>query len=203
MRRRAELVDQTRQRITEAAVRLHTTVGPAHTSIASVAEAAGVTRLTVYRHFGDMDALFQACRAHWLAQDPPPDPAIWMTEVDVEARARLAFGQLYRWYRERGEELYPIARDTNALPATAQQARAADNRRLGDAIVGDVAEPGADQRRSLRAVARHLTDFMTWRSLVVSHGLEDHEAVEVAVRMLMAVAGEAPISKRGRTRRSS
>src|SRR5674476_670737 len=73
MKRRAEQVDETRQRITEAAVRLHTTVGPAHSSIAAVAEEAGVTRLTVYRHFADLDALFAACRAHWSARNPRPD----------------------------------------------------------------------------------------------------------------------------------
>ena len=203
MRRRAELIDQTRQRITEAAVRLHTTVGPAHTSIASVAEEAGVTRLTVYRHFGDMDTLFQACRAHWLAQDPPPNPTMWAAVSDPEGRARLAFSQLYGWYRKRGEALYPIARDASSLPLTAQQARDADNRRLGDAIVGGAAGPGRDRHRRLRAVARHLADFMTWRSLVVSQGLEDHEAVDAAVRMLMAIAGDAPGSARGRPRKSS
>ena len=53
MQRRAAQVDETRLKITEAAVRLHTTVGPSQTSIAAVAEEAGVTRLTVYRHFAD------------------------------------------------------------------------------------------------------------------------------------------------------
>ena len=67
MQRRAEQIDETRQRITDAAVRLHTTVGPANTSIASIAEEAGSRDSTVYRHFADLDALFQACRGHWLA----------------------------------------------------------------------------------------------------------------------------------------
>ncbi|HEU4572144.1 MAG TPA: TetR family transcriptional regulator, partial [Candidatus Limnocylindrales bacterium] len=66
MSRRAERVDETRQRITDAAIRLHTSVGPSGTSIAAVADAAGVTRLTVYRHFPDMAALFAACSAHWF-----------------------------------------------------------------------------------------------------------------------------------------
>lgn len=47
MARRAELVDQTRERITAAAARLHTSIGPANTSVAGIAEEAGVTRLTV------------------------------------------------------------------------------------------------------------------------------------------------------------
>jgi hypothetical protein len=33
-----------------------------------------VTRLTVYRHFPDDDALFGACSAHWIAQQQLPDP---------------------------------------------------------------------------------------------------------------------------------
>jgi AcrR family transcriptional regulator len=43
MRRRAELVEQTRQRIVDAAIHLHTTIGPANTTISGVAEEAGVT----------------------------------------------------------------------------------------------------------------------------------------------------------------
>ena len=44
----------------------------------------------------------------------------------------------------------------------------------------------------LRAVARHLVDFWTWHSLVIRQGLDDHEAVEVAVTLLTAIAGNAP-----------
>ena len=51
--RRAELQEQTRLRITEAAVELHGTLGPARTSVTAVAERAGVERATVYRHFPD------------------------------------------------------------------------------------------------------------------------------------------------------
>src|SRR6185295_8878842 len=91
MRRRAELVDETRERIVEAAVRLHTTVGPAHTSISTVADAAGVTRLTVYRHFPDLEHLFVACTSHWLAAHPPPDPAAWGAIADLTERARRGF----------------------------------------------------------------------------------------------------------------
>src|SRR5215471_19726118 len=68
MRRRAEQVDQTRQRIVAATVQLHGTLGPAATTIAAIAEAAGVTRLTVYRHFPDDAALFGACSAHWISR---------------------------------------------------------------------------------------------------------------------------------------
>ncbi len=188
MRRRAELVDQTRLRITEAAVRLHTTIGPANTSIASVAEEAGVTRLTVYRHFADLDTLFEACTAHWYARNPRPDAAAWRLMPDLEERARRAFGELYGWYRDHAEELYPIYRDAAAMPVSAQQAMAAGNRVMADALVAGHAEAQGREGRLLRAVAGHLTGFLTWRSLAVQQGLDHGEAVDLAVGLLTSAA---------------
>jgi AcrR family transcriptional regulator len=191
MRRRAEQVDETRQRITEAAVRLHTTVGPAHTSIASVAEEAGVTRLTVYRHFADLDALFVACTAHWTARNPPPDAEAWRAIPELETRSRRAFTELYGWYRDHAGELYPIYRDAAAMPLSAQRERESANRRLADALVAGHASADTDpdgDGRLLRAVARHLVHFWTWRSIVAEQRLDDREAVDLAVRLLTAVA---------------
>src|SRR5450755_4612336 len=79
MKRRAESQLQTRRRITESAVALHGTIGPARTSISAVAAHAGVRRSTVYRHFPDEAALFDACTAHWSASNPPPDLGSWST----------------------------------------------------------------------------------------------------------------------------
>src|ERR1039457_6337227 len=86
MRRRAELVDGTRQRITEATVRLHTTVGPAHTSIAAVAEEAGVTRLTVY-------AYARPCQ---VAAPPRPPPSAAACSCNAGAYPRCRPGALSR-----------------------------------------------------------------------------------------------------------
>src|SRR5690349_22261106 len=82
MTRRAELEEQTRQRITESAVALHEELGPAQTSISAIAERAGVRRSTIYRHFPDDEALFAACSAHWRAANPPPAPETWMSIQD-------------------------------------------------------------------------------------------------------------------------
>src|SRR5688572_23617574 len=73
-RKRARQEEETRRRITEAAVELHGSVGPARTTISAVAERAGVQRATLYRHFPDEETLFGACSAHWAALHPPPDP---------------------------------------------------------------------------------------------------------------------------------
>ena len=187
MRRRAELVDQTRLRITEAAVRLHTTVGPANTSISTVAEEAGVTRLTVYRHFRDQDELFDACRRHWYEANPPPDTGAWRAIPGLEDRARRAFSDLYGWYREHGAELFPIYRDMSSMPASAQDEVRAQWAAVADALVDGVDVPSS-ARRQLRAVAGHLIGLMTWRSFVVEQGLGEDAAIDVAVRLLCAAA---------------
>jgi AcrR family transcriptional regulator len=187
MRRRAELVDQTRLRITEAAVRLHTTVGPSNTTISTVADEAGVTRLTVYRHFRDQDELFDACRRHWYVQNPLPETADWRAIPRLEDRARRAFSELFAWYSDRGEALWPIYRDMASMPATAQADVRAQWAAVADDLVAGLAV-GQDARRRLRATAGHLVGLLTWRSLVLEQGLSEDEAVDLAVTMFRAAA---------------
>ena len=187
MGRRAELVDQTRLRITEAAVRLHTTVGPSNTSISTVAEEAGVTRLTVYRHFRDQDELFDACRRHWYTTNPPPDATAWRSIPVLEDRARRAFSELYGWYSEHGAELFPIYRDMATMPRSTQEEIRDQWAAVADALLDGLPVSRA-ARRPRRAVAGHLISLMTWRSLVVEQGLGEDDAVELAVRLLCAAA---------------
>ena len=97
-RLRAEHEEETRRRITEAAVELHGSVGPARTTISAIADRAGVQRATVYRHFPDEPSLFAACSAHWAAANPPPDPTAWAKVADPDARLHAALDALYRWY---------------------------------------------------------------------------------------------------------
>ena len=191
MHRRAEQVDQTRQRITEAAMRLHTTVGPANTSLAGVAAQAGVTRLTVYRHFPDLEALFVACSSHWTTLNPRPDIDAWRAIPDLDARARTGLRQLYGWYREHGDDLFPIYRDSAAVPAAIQERNRARDAATAAALIDGHAPAGAAGRR-LRAVAGHLVSFWTWRSLAHDERLDDSAVVDVAVRFLTAAAGVRP-----------
>ena len=85
---------KTRTRIVEAAVALHATLGPARTNVSAVAEHAGVTRATVYRHFPDDESLFLACSSHWMSRQRLPDPDAW-TAID-EPLARLHAGLIER-----------------------------------------------------------------------------------------------------------
>src|SRR5213596_2622883 len=98
MSRRAESQAETRLRITESAVQLHGTLGPARTTMSAVAEHAGVQRSTLYRHFPDEAALFDACTAHWAAANPPPDLGAWAGIEDPGERLAIALGELYAYY---------------------------------------------------------------------------------------------------------
>jgi AcrR family transcriptional regulator len=186
MRRRAEQMDQTRQRIVEATVELHGSVGPASTTIAAIADRAGVTRLTVYRHFPDQGALFSACSAHWASRQQLPDPGAWSQIGDPAARLRAGLGDLYRFYRAGAGMLTHIHRDLAALPEEHQRAL-----RDGDTYFRDVltapfgGTDGAHHR--LRAVIGHAISFWTWRSLCIDQGLTDTEAVGAMTGMALAV----------------
>jgi AcrR family transcriptional regulator len=197
MRRRADLVDATRERITAAAMRLHTSVGPSGASIAAIAADAGVTRLTVYNHFASQDEIFGACMAHWAALHPRPDVAAWQSVAGLEARARHGLRELYAWYVDTGEDLYPIHRDIALVPPGARSAIEADEKRTATALVDD-SELAPDVRRRVLAVAGHLVDVETWRSLVVKQGLAWDEAAEVAVGLLVTASRSAQPGDVGR-----
>src|SRR5215210_2270102 len=123
MKRRADLEEQTRRRITESAVALHEEVGPAQTSISAIAERAGVRRSTVYRHFPDEDALFAACSSHWRAANPPPDARAWSSIEDPAERMRTALRTLYAFYG-RTEPMYAsLLRDEQLVPAVQRRLR--------------------------------------------------------------------------------
>lgn len=185
MRRRAEMVEGTRQRITEAAVRLHTTVGPANTTVSAIAEEAGVTRLTVYRHFPDDEELYEACTSHWFTHHPPPRPEKWRHIEDPRERALHGLDELYAWYRQNADALYLFNRDADVTPAAVQEANRAADAAAAEALLAGFAHRGR-RRRLARAAAGHVVRFSTWRSLAVEQGLDHDQTVQLGVRFLLA-----------------
>lgn len=185
-RRRAEAEAETRQRIAEAAMKLHGTVGPARTTISAVAEQAGVQRATVYRHFPDEEALFGACSAHWISLHPPPDPGAWAGIADPGDRLRAGLAEIYAWYGSDVEMFVNTRRDAALVPAMAGPVAA--GRAMNEAIVAALMkgrpERGKRRRRVLGAIS-HAIAFGTWYSLAREGGLSDEEAIEL---MLATVA---------------
>jgi AcrR family transcriptional regulator len=186
-RKRAELEEQTRERITAAAVRLHGSIGPARTTMSAVAHEAGVQRSTVYRHFPTEVELFGACSQHWASLNPPPDPAAWRQIPDPEERLRTALGELYGWYEWAAPMLVNVTRDAPLVPAMEApvRRRLALRDQMHAALMKGRAQRGRARRRVAAAIGLALA-FETWHSLTRQAELDEREAIE-----LMAATVEA------------
>jgi AcrR family transcriptional regulator len=188
-KRRAELEQATRRRITESAVELHGSLGPARTSMSAVAEHAGVRRSTLYRHFADEMALFQACSAHWRAANPYPDLGAWAANEDVDERFSLALRELYAYYRSAQGMLENLHRDEAlSVPVATLFGRFHDYLDAARAILMARRRVRGAARRRVSAAIGHALAFTTWRSLAVEQDLDDGEAVEL-MRSLVSAAG--------------
>jgi AcrR family transcriptional regulator len=194
-RRRAQLEEQTRRRITESAVALHEELGPAHTSISAIAERARVRRSTVYRHFPDEEALFAACSSHYRAGNPPPDPSAWAAIDDPATRTETAFRELYAFYRRTHRMYGSLLRDESLVPIVQRGMRDFYGylRAIEDVLVAGRGVRGRAAGRT-RAAIGHSLAFPTWRSLTREQGLADSEAVGLMCLLVESAA-------RGRSRR--
>lgn len=183
LKQRALSEEETRLRIVEATVHLHQTVGDARTTVSAIAEAAGVGRVTVYRHFPDQRTLLTACTGHYFSQNPPPNPETWQAVDDPIARLGVALAELYAFY-ERNEIM--LARAEQDAPA--------------NPILAELLEPFQQLLQSMRAMLIHgwphpvspsleplvglALAFTTWQSLVRQQGLSTAEAVDLMGRVL-------------------
>jgi len=181
LKKRAQRQAETRQRIIEAAVDLHTTVGTSQTTISAIAARAGVERHTVYAHFPDEPALFAACAGHWRATHPFPDVSHWLELDEPEARLRGVLGDLYAWYESVESDLAVLLRDSQFVPAHAgEMARTARRmQELRDALLR-----GWPRRKAVHAAVGHAVEFETWRSLVRRQELSRKQAIDAMVRLV-------------------
>ena len=188
MKRRAELEAETRLRITESAVALHGTLGPARTSISAIADHAGVRRSTVYRHFADEAALFAACSSHWRVANPRPELAEWRAIEDADERLCVALTELYAYYRRTAGMLENLLRDEATVP-TVRATFSAFHAYLGDAA--DVLLRGRRRTKRVQAAIGHALAFATWRSLAREQGLDDTQAADLMRRLVEAALRDA------------
>jgi AcrR family transcriptional regulator len=189
MKRRAELEEETRRRITESAVELHGTLGPTRTSISAIAEHAGVRRSTVYRHFPDEEALFVACTGHWRASNPPPDLEVWAAIEDPVERLRHALDELYAYYRSTHGMLANVLRDEALSPLVARMLAGYYEYLAAahETLMARRAARGGSRRRTRAAIGLALA-FATWRSLTLEQGLDDAQAAGLMCRLVAAAA---------------
>lgn len=179
-KKRAEQEAETRRRIVEAAFDLHSSIGPARTTLSMIAERAGVQRHTLYAHFPEEKGLFMACSGLSLERDPMPDPEPWLEISDRAERLRTGLGEIYAWYARnsqmagcvlRDAEYHELTRDTVAERFGPSVARWHE-------VLGDGLDAG---QLPLLAVA---LSYFTWRTLVRDCALAQAAAVE---KMALAI----------------
>jgi AcrR family transcriptional regulator len=187
LKARAERQEQTRRRIVEAAIALHTERGPLRTTISAIAERAGVQRHTVYAHFPDDFSLSMACSGLHLQREPLPDAGALREIADQEKRLRAGLTELYDWF-ERNEQLIAnVMRDVETgdeVQLRVFELRLAPGlRALYDALADGIVR-GRGHARGRTAAALDLAlDFGAWQTLH-SSGLGRDQAVELMVRAI-------------------
>jgi AcrR family transcriptional regulator len=184
LKKRAEGVAATHRRITEAAIELHGTVGPARTTLSAVAERAGVERRTLYRHFPTEADLFAACSRDYFAANPWPDLGAWRAIPDPEERLGRALDELYAYYERTAPMFGNVLRDAE-LVESARTAVAPLRAYLDEAVAVLAAGRRARGRRRalLDAALRHALAFSTWRSLAAS-GVSRAESVALVTALV-------------------
>ena len=187
LKRRAEQQEDTRQRIVEAAIELHQTLGPRATTVSDVARRAGVGRVTVYRHFADELALGQACSGLFNLRNPLPDSDGWKAIRNPLERMRAGLRDAYAYHRATeamSSHILADGRDHELMaPYHAYWQHATD-------VLLSAWRVRRRRRKELRAAIGLSLTFDTWRTLVRDYGLTDEQAVELATRLVGC--GESP-----------
>ena len=186
LKKRAEQMGETRRRITEAAIDLHGSVGPARTTLSAVAERAGVERRTLYRHFPTETDLFEACSSHYFAANPWPELGAWSAVRDPRERLERALDDLYAYYERTEPMLGNVVRDAETLDFAREAIVPLDDY-LDEAVELLMTGRGTRGRRRelLRGALRHALAFSTWRSMS-SNGIRRPDAVHLSAGLVEA-----------------
>jgi AcrR family transcriptional regulator len=181
---------QTSERITLAALGLFLLHGISKTTIGEVSDQAGVTRVTVYRHFGDkrglvqatflrVAAIFQDVQAD-LERDNNPDVENFLDRIGTELGA-LPSGDLHTRLDEL-HRLYPL------IYAEYHQAQLSAMGRIFDRLFSV-----AEQQGLLRpGLNRRVAEAFYWEAIVgimkgtalVAHGVP-HTEIYATVRDIL------------------
>ena len=163
--KRAEKQDETRRRIVEATVELHSSLGPARTTVSQIAERAGVQRHTFYAHFPDERGLFEACSGLALERDPLPDPAPWRSLPPGRERLRAGLTEFYAWYARNAQMAACVLRDAEFHEPT----RAIIGLRMAPTFAEAAEVLGEGLPPNAQALLTVALDFACWRALSATH----------------------------------
>jgi len=188
LKRRAERQDETRQRIVDATIELHRTIGAARTTVSEIAKRSGVGRVTVYRHFPDEETLFYACSGHYFSQHPFPDIARWGQIPAPLDRLREGLRESYAWHDDNRQMIAMALAEARDLPIMAPYHAFWD--RAAETLARAWRVRGR-RRADLQALIALALSFDTYRALTQEQRLTIEQAIALMTRVAEGVAGTA------------
>jgi AcrR family transcriptional regulator len=179
-RRRAESAERTRQAIVEAAVKMHS---QGITTLAAVAEEAGVSLPTVNKYFPTREDLFTACTSHVAATMAYPPIESLAAISDLAERIHQTVREAYQLNEATFGTAWTgyMLEDESPTMARAMQDYEALLNAMADLLLPDGAEPAQ------QAFVRALISPLTYRALRLKNQLSQEKAVQHSAQALICV----------------
>jgi AcrR family transcriptional regulator len=181
LKRRAEHQEQTRQKIVDATIELHQSIGAAQTTISEIAKRARVGRVTVYRHFPNEESLFNACSSHYFSQHPFPDTPRWREIPDPIERLKTGLRESYAWHEQNAQMIGMALAEARDLPVMAPYQAYWDD--AAETLAGAWPTRGQRHKNQKAAIALSLS-FDTHRTLTREHHLSTEQAIALMTRLV-------------------
>ena len=166
MDKRRAAVQETRQRILEATLALHSEKGIFGTSWQDIAQRADVSVGTVYKHFPSLDELVPACGELMYAITRPPSledaPEIFAGAHSLEERLERLISELFNFY-ERGARYIETDFQERQLPMV--QEWEAHMRATIAGLVREALLPVGPDEGTVQVVSA-LLDYSTFKSFL-------------------------------------
>jgi AcrR family transcriptional regulator len=189
MDKRRAAVEETRQRILEATLALHSEKGIFGTSWQDIARRADVSVGTVYKHFPSLDELVPACGELMYAITQPPSvedaPQIFAGAHSLEERLERLVGELFAFY-ERGAPYIETDFQERQLPMV--QEWEAHMRATIAGLVREALLPVEPDEGTVRAVSA-LLDFSTFKSFL-ERSIHKEQAAKIMNEVLLCWISE-------------
>lgn len=156
---------ETLRRIVAATVQLHSEKGAMATTHAEIAERAGVSIPTVYKHFPTRNALLPACIGAVSKNAPVIEPALILAAPDFDTRLSLLVEAVYAryryfhpWYRWTPADAPFLPELAEAVDAGSKQLELVTKAVLKDRFPGRIPS-------TVLALTLVLLDYCTWQRL--------------------------------------
>ncbi len=184
MGKRRATVEETRRRILEATLALHTEKGIFGTSWQDIAHRADVSVGTVYKHFPSLDELVPACGelAYAITRPPSLEDAsrIFAGAHSLEDRLERLISELYDFY-ERGAAYIETDFQERQLPAV--QEWEAYMRATIAGLVREALGSAEPDERTVQSVSA-LLDFSTFKSFL-DRDIQKEQAAKTMSEVLL------------------